>query len=176
MKSAPVHVLVVADTHLGPDQAHRLIERLPQSLSRADVILHVGDIVDMSVLSALGRHAPVHAVLGNNDIGLTLPERLELQLGGCKVAMVHDSGPSTGRAGRLRRWFPSADVVVFGHSHIPWNQTHVLDDGTPVQQHHVNPGSAMQRRQQPRCTVAWLELGAGAVRDIHHVTVPSAEA
>ena len=173
--SAPnsVRVLLLADTHLGPGQARRLIERLPRSLARADVILHAGDIVDSSVLAALAKYAPVHAVLGNNDRNLELPSRWAAPLGGCEIAMVHDSGPSTGRAARLRRWFPTADVVVFGHSHIPWHQTDSLDGHV---QHHVNPGSAMQRRRQPRCTAAWLHLRSGRVVDVKHFTVPSDDA
>lgn len=177
--SATVRALVLADTHLGPGQAQRLIERLPRALTRADAILHAGDVTDLGVLDALSAHAPVHAVLGNNDRGVVLPERLPerliVRLGGCEVAMVHDSGPSAGRATRLRRWFPDADVVVFGHSHIPWHQTHVLEQSGHVQ-HHLNPGSAMQHRQQPRCTVAWLELGDGRVVDVRHIAVPSSDA
>jgi putative phosphoesterase len=170
MTVSPVEVLVLADTHLGPGQAPRLIERLPRSLTSADVILHAGDIVDESVLGDLARFAPVHAVLGNNDRGLELPHQWVGSIGGFEVAMVHDSGPSTGRAGRLRRWFPTADVVVFGHSHIPWHQTHVDERGH--EQHHLNPGSAMQRRRQPRCTVARLRLRAGRPVEVRHVPVP----
>ena len=67
----------------------------------------------------------VHAVEGNNDHGLLLPERLTVDVDGCVIAMVHDSGAAAGRAARLRRWFPDADVVVFGHSHLPWHETDV---------------------------------------------------
>src|SRR4051812_37535545 len=113
------HVLLVADTHLGAGQADRLIDRIRDQLTSADVVLHAGDITHMSVLGAIVDFAPVHAVLGNNDIGLPLPERLTVEIDGCNVALVHDSGPATGRGPRLRRWFPDADAVVFGHSHIP---------------------------------------------------------
>jgi putative phosphoesterase len=171
INSGRVRLLVIADTHLAAGQGHRLLDRLPRLLPTADVILHAGDVVDASVLALLAEHAPVHAVLGNNDHGMSLPERLVLRLGGCQVAMVHDSGPSAGRAARLGRWFPTADLVVFGHSHIPWHQTYEFDDGRV--QHHLNPGSAMQRRRQPHCTVAMVQLRAGNVGDISHVHVPS---
>jgi uncharacterized protein len=163
-------VLVVADTHLGAGQGARLIERLDSAdLTRnIDAIFHAGDVVHADVLDALSAVAPVHAVLGNNDHGLRLPERIELEMGGCRIAMVHDSGPSAGRTARLRRWFPTADVVLFGHSHVPWNEIHVDDQGHV--QHHVNPGSAIQRRRQPACTAATLELEDGLV-DITIVTV-----
>jgi uncharacterized protein len=162
--------LVVADTHLGAGHGARLIERLDGAdLTRnVDAVFHAGDLVHADVLDALGAIAPVHAVLGNNDRGLRLPERIEVEIAGCRIAMVHDSGPSAGRATRLRRWFPTADVVLFGHSHIPWNETHVDDRGHA--QHHVNPGSAIQRRRQPRCTAAMLELRAGVV-DVRIVPV-----
>jgi putative phosphoesterase len=162
--------LVLADTHLGPLQADRLADLMGDRLRAADEILHAGDITDVSVLTALAQFAPVHAVLGNNDHGLSLPERRVVDIASCQVAMVHDSGDAAGRATRLRRWFPDADVVVFGHSHIPWNETDVrLTDGHV--QHHLNPGSATQRRRAPRCTVAWLELCDGRVVSIAHEAV-----
>jgi uncharacterized protein len=168
MTGQQVRALVVSDTHLGDGQAQRLIDRLTALTEGVDVVLHAGDVVDTSVLDALAAIAPVHAVLGNNDHGLDLPERFERRIGACRVAMVHDSGPSAGRANRLRRWFPTADVVVFGHSHVPWHETDV--DATGHVQHHVNPGSAMQRRSQPRCTVALLTLVPGAI-DVRIVPV-----
>lgn len=154
-------VLVVSDTHLGDGQASRLVARLGSLLDGVDTILHAGDVVHASVLGALREIAPVHAVLGNNDHGLRLPERAVVTLAGRTIGMVHDSGSASGRAARLRRMFPDADVVVFGHSHIPWHQVH-LDDRRHAQ-HHLNPGSAMQRRSQPVCTAAVLELGPDAV-------------
>ena len=87
----------------------------------------------------------------------------------CTVAAVHDSGPSTGRTARLRRWFPRADVVLFGHSHAPWHERDVDDRGHV--QHHVNPGSAVQRRREPHCTVAWLSLVDGSVAEVRHEVV-----
>jgi len=165
----PTDVLLVADTHLAAGQADRLLARIDAELATADVVLHAGDVVDGDVLDALAAPGcPVHAVLGNNDRGLVLPERLELEIAGCAVAMVHDSGPAAGRAGRLRRWFPTADVVVFGHSHLPW---HEVDRRDGHAQHHVNPGSAMLRRRAPTCTVAHLVVADGAVAAVRHVPV-----
>ena len=140
---------------------------IADELVAADVIVHAGDVVDEAVLTMLAEHAPLHAVLGNNDHGMRLPERLEFEVDGCRVAAVHDSGPSKGRAERLRRWFPTADLVVFGHSHLPWHETVVADDGHV--QHHVNPGSAIQRRMAPHRTVAVVELDAGQVVAVRHV-------
>jgi uncharacterized protein len=156
-------VLAVADTHLGSGQSDRLMERLHAAglTEGVDVVFHAGDLVHCDVLDALAAIAPVHAVLGNNDRGLALPEQIEVRIGGYRIGMVHDSGPSAGRPNRLRRWFPEADVVLFGHSHIPWDETHV--DASGHVQHQVNPGSAIQRRRQPRCTVAVLGFEADAV-------------
>ena len=100
------------------------------------------------MLAELSTFAPVYAVLGNNDHGVALPEqRVMIDLAGCQVAMVHDSGDAAARSNRLRRMFPDADVVVFGHSHLPWNETNVrVADGHV--QHHLNPGSAIQRRRR----------------------------
>ncbi len=154
-------VLVVADTHLPAKRADEIVERLASHLETADLILHAGDVTDAGVLEQLGRFAPVHAVLGNNDDGLELPETLELEIAGVAVAMIHDSGAAKGRGNRLARRFPAADVVVFGHSHLPWNETHDVD-GRP--QVHLNPGSPTQRRRAPTRTVGWLEIADGAPR------------
>jgi len=168
-----VDLLLIADTHLGAGRAGRLLERIGGELATADMVLHAGDVTDSSVLDALqdavGRDA-VHAVLGNNDTGLRLPERLMMDVAGCSVAMVHDSGLASGRTGRLRRWFPDADLVVFGHSHVPWHEVDVRGQDGHVQ-HHVNPGSAMLRRRAPACTVAHARIADGAVVAVHHVVV-----
>ena len=162
-------VLLVADTHLDAAGTMRLIQRIGSELMSADVVLHAGDITHPAVLDALAGHAPVHAVKGNNDHSLDLPDRAVVTIEGCTFAIVHDSGPTTGRTGRLRRWFPHADVVVFGHSHLPWHETDVRPDGHV--QHHVNPGSAMLRRRAPACTVAHVLVARGRVTAVHHVAV-----
>ncbi len=166
-----MNVLVLADTHLGEGQGARLVDKLCGHLQAADLIIHAGDVTDASVLTALEEFAPVRAVLGNNDRGMILPERLEVELDGCVVAAVHDSGPAGGRTARLRRWFPPADVVVFGHSHIPWHQVDVRSADGHVQ-HHVNPGSVMQRRTAPHHTAALLQLRDGIVAGVNHIVVP----
>lgn len=154
----PVRAIVLADTHIGPARpGRRLPDRVYELLEEADVVLHAGDVVAPSLLHELEGFAPVHAVLGNNDVDLRLPERLEVDLDGVRVAMVHDSGPAEGRASRLRRWFPDAGVVVFGHSHLPCNE--VVEGG----QRHLNPGSPTERRRAPTRTAAVLEVAAGEV-------------
>jgi putative phosphoesterase len=161
-----VRALVLSDTHLGEDLG-RLPAEVWDAVDEADVVLHAGDVVTGHLLDALAERRPLHAVLGNNDAGLEgrLPERLEVTLGGVRIAMVHDSGARTGRERRMRRWFPEADVVVFGHSHIPL-------DGPGVEgQWLFNPGSAVQRRRQPRRTMGLLDLDDGRLVGHHIVPV-----
>jgi putative phosphoesterase len=162
-----MRVVVLADTHLTPRSRRRLPRPATALLEEADVVLHAGDIVTGDLLEELSAFAPVHAVLGNNDHDLCglLADVVELELGGVAVAMVHDSGPSSGRARRLHRRFPSAGLVVFGHSHIPQ-----LVDGVDGQR-LCNPGSPTQRRSQPHHTVAVLDLEDGAVRRAEIVVV-----
>lgn len=162
-----MRVLLLADTHIGPSRPSR---RLPDGvydllLDGVDAIVHAGDVVAQSLLDELSGFAPVHAVLGNNDTEPRLPERFDVVLDGVRLAAVHDSGPSAGRVGRLRRWFPDADVVVFGHSHLPW---HEVDPGG---QHHINPGSPTDRRGAPTRTVGVLSLADGAVTGYELVEV-----
>ena len=158
------HVVVLADTHIRRSGTRKLPDAAYAHLERADVILHAGDILVGEVLDELGGFAPVHAVLGNNDAELAgvLPETQLLALDGVRIAMIHDSGPAKGRGARMRRRFPDADVVVFGHSHIPWDDAGV--DGQLL----FNPGSPTERRMQPNHTLGTLDLDSGrAVSRIH---------
>jgi putative phosphoesterase len=162
-----VRVVVLSDTHVREGSRRRLPPLAVAQLETADVILHCGDVVSTGLLDELRAHAPVHAVLGNNDdaeLQATLPETLALDLDGVAVAMIHDSGPRPGRPARLARRFPDASVVVFGHSHIP------VDEPGADGQWLVNPGSATQRRRQPHHTVGVLELADGALR-AHRIVV-----
>src|SRR3954469_6923435 len=117
-----MRIVVLADTHIRAGGKRRLPDAVYRSLEGADLVLHAGDLLVPEVLEDLRRFAPVHAVLGNNDVAelaSVLPERVELDVEGVRIAMVHESGARAGREGRMRRWFPDADLVVFGHSHIP---------------------------------------------------------
>lgn len=149
---------MLADTHLraGLD---RLPRQVVDAVGRADAVVHAGDVVSRMALDELRRLATVHAVLGNNDVELDglLPTELDLELGGVRTAVVHDGGPSVGRAPRLARRYPDAAVVVFGHSHVPVN------DATSSGQLLFNPGSPTQRRSEPLPTFGRLRLGGGRV-------------
>ena len=149
-------VVVLADTHV-PRRAKRLPDGLLAYLEAADGILHAGDLMDLALLDTLAAHAPTFAVRGNLDPpDARLPEVRELDLAGVRVAMVHDSGRKEGRGRRMRRRFPEARVVVFGHSHIPFLE----DDGDLLL---LNPGSPTDRRRQPEHTFAVLDLADGEV-------------
>ena len=148
---------VIADTHI-PRRARGLPEALLPHLKGADLILHAGDLMAPSLLDELEGYAPMRAVRGNLDPPeLDLPETLEFEFGGVPVAMIHDFGPKRGRRNRMRRRFPDARVVIFGHSHIPLLED---EDGLML----LNPGSPTDRRRQPRHTFALLWMEDGGVR------------
>jgi putative phosphoesterase len=154
-----VRVAVLADTHILDGGRTALPGRAWRVLDLADVILHAGDVTGAAFLRTLQELAPVHAVRGNNDTQLTtLPDRCVLELEGVRVAMIHDSGARRGREARMQRRFPEAAIVVFGHSHIPWNAAGVRP------QWLFNPGSATLRRRQPHRTMGALSITDGAVR------------
>jgi putative phosphoesterase len=152
-------VAVVADTHLRAGSPRRMPRAALRVMEGADAILHAGDVLDEGTLRTIQELAPTYAVLGNNDRDLVgaLPVTLSVDLGGVNVAMIHDSGARSGREARMRRRFPGADLVVFGHSHIP------VDAPDPGGQHLFNPGSPTQRRRQPHHTVGLLTLAGGEV-------------
>ena len=161
-------VVVLSDTH-SPRRCKGCPPALLPHLQTADVILHAGDGCTPDVLDLLSTYAPVHVVMGNNDVPEVAqwgaPETLQVELAGVRVGMVHDSGQRQGRTARLRRRFPTADLVVFGHSHIPLDET---GDGLRI----LNPGSPTDRRRQPAGTFALLDLRDGAVVDARIVALP----
>jgi uncharacterized protein len=154
-------VAIISDTHL-PRRGRALPVACVERLRAADAILHAGDISEASVLAeieALG--PPVHAVRGNVDspeLQARLPLTRIVEIGGARIAMLHDAGPAIGRLERMRNRFPEAQAVVFGHSHIPLHQ--IGPDGLQL----FNPGSPTDRRRQPRHTMGLAEVRDGAVR------------
>lgn len=153
-------IVVLADTHVTRGGSRRLPDAAYELLAGADAIWHAGDVVVPDLLDELRGFAPVTAVLGNNDHELLgiLPERVEEEVDGVRLAMVHDSGTTKGRERRIRRWFPDADVVIFGHSHQPVDAAGV--DG----QRMLNPGSATWKRRAEAHTLAVVTCDAGRLR------------
>jgi uncharacterized protein len=149
--------VVLADTHM-PRRARVLPEELLSYLEKADLILHAGDLIQPSLVDVLASYAPVLAVEGNLDpAGANLPEVLEFDFGGVRIAMIHDSGRKEGRRNRLKRRFPEARAVVFGHSHVPF-----LEDENDLLL--LNPGSPTDKRRQQYHTFAQLRAEDGIVR------------
>jgi uncharacterized protein len=163
-----MRVVALADTH-APRRWKSCPPQVAEQLRRADVILHAGDVCTAAVLDELSEYAPVLAVAGNNDgpdvAAWGATATLQADLGGLRVAMIHDSGAAPGRLLRLRRQFPDADLVVFGHSHIPLDAE---GNGLRI----FNPGSPTDRRRQPHGTVGVLRIEDGqlATADIIAVT------
>jgi putative phosphoesterase len=151
-----MRLAIISDTHL-PRGGRALPRACVERLRAADAILHAGDLIELSVLAeleALG--PPVHAVRGNVDsseLQARLPLTRIVEAAGARIAMIHDAGPAQGRFERLRRRFPDADAVIFGHSHLP---LHEERDAFAI----FNPGSPTERRRAPCHT-----MGIATVRD-----------
>jgi len=158
-----VRLLLLADTHV-PKRAKDLPAQVWDEVERADLVVHAGDWVDVSLLDALERRAKdLLACWGNNDgaaLRGRLPEVARATLQGVRVAVVHETGGAAGRERRADAAHPDVDLLVFGHSHIPWDTT------TPAGMRLLNPGSPTDRRRQPVSTVMTVELSDGAIRDV----------
>jgi uncharacterized protein len=145
-------IAVLADTHM-PKGARRLPERCVELVAAAEAVIHAGDFFAAPVLEELRALCPlVHAVHGNVDeepLRRALPAELEIEIAGRALAVVHDAGPAKGRLARMRRRFPAAEAVVFGHSHLP---LHESEDGFQI----FNPGSPTERRRAPRASMGLL--------------------
>ena len=160
-------IVALSDTH-APRRWRSCPPRVAAHLRGADLILHAGDVCTAGVLDELSAFAPVRAVLGNNDgpdvAAWRAPESVQLDLDGLQVAMIHDSGQAAGRIVRMRRRFPGAGLVVFGHSHIPLDQS---AGGLRI----FNPGSPTDRRRQPHGTIGLLTISAGRLQQARIVPV-----
>ncbi len=153
-------IVVLADTHVRRGSDRHLPAAAYDELASADAIWHAGDVLIPELLDELSGFASVTAVLGNNDHELlgVLPDRVEEEVDGVRIAMVHDSGTTAGRERRMRRWFPDADLVIFGHSHAPVDAEGI--DG----QRLLNPGSPTERRRAPSHTLGVVEIDDGHLR------------
>jgi uncharacterized protein len=158
-----VHLVLLADTHV-PRRARDLPPAVWDAVMAADAVLHAGDWVDVELLDAIERRARrLIGVYGNNDgpeLRARLPEVARAELGGLRFAIVHETGPATGREARCQAAYPDTDVLVFGHSHIPWDTT------TPGGLRLLNPGSPTDRRRQPHCTYLTLTADGGRLTDV----------
>jgi putative phosphoesterase len=160
---APVRPLIVSDTHV-PARARDLPARVWDEVDAADVVIHAGDWVDPALLDALSeRAARMVGVWGNNDgpeLRARLPEVASVTLSGVRFAVVHETGPARGREERCATTYDDVDVLVFGHSHIPW------DSVAPGGLRLLNPGSPTDRRRQPFCTYMTAVAEGGELSDV----------
>lgn len=152
-------VAVIADTHL-PRGSRRLPDECVRRLAAADMILHGGDFVTMSVLEELEQLAPVSAVVGNNDeptLAERLPARLVVEVEGARIGITHEAGGRAGRPRRLAARFPECDAVVYAHTHVP----EISREGKLW---ILNPGSPTERRRAPARSMLELSVNAGRLR------------
>jgi putative phosphoesterase len=154
-----VRLLLISDTHI-PGRARRLPDVVLEAADEVDLIVHAGDWVSASVLDELERHGEVIGVWGNNDgadLRTRLPEVARREVGGLRFAVIHETGDAKTRERRMDAAFPDTDVLVFGHSHIPWDT--VTAGGLRL----LNPGSPTDRRRQPHHTFMIATIVDGRV-------------
>ncbi|MDF3293914.1 metallophosphoesterase family protein [Streptomyces silvisoli] len=165
-----MRLLLTSDTHL-PKRAKKLPEELLEQMELADVVVHAGDWVDLATLTLFtSRTQRLIGVYGNNDgpeLRARLPEVARAELDGLRFGVVHETGPTRGRDQRCAQRFPDLDVLVFGHSHIPYDST------APGGLRLLNPGSPTDRRRHPNCSymTAVTEPG-GLVEVVLHALPP----
>jgi len=158
-----MRLLMLADTHV-PRRARDLPAQVWDEVAQADVVFHAGDWVTPELLDTLAaRAARLVACWGNNDgpaLRSRLPERADVVLEGLHFTVVHETGAVAGREARMSRRYPDTDVLIFGHSHIPWDTT------TSIGLRLLNPGSPTDRRRQPACTYMTATVRHGDLTDV----------
>ena len=155
--------MLIADTHI-PNRARDLPAPVWDAVAQADVVIHAGDWVSPDLLDKLEARAHrLVACWGNNDgeeLRSRLPERADITLDGVRFTVVHETGGASGRDARMAKLYPDTDVLVFGHSHIPWDST--AASGLRL----LNPGSPTDRRRQPFCTYMTASLLGGSLTEV----------
>ncbi|TDW84476.1 hypothetical protein EV137_7290 [Kribbella pratensis] len=158
-----MRLVLISDTHL-PVRAKKLPAPVWDAVDDADVVIHAGDWVSVDLLDELeARAARLVGCWGNNDgpeLRARLPEVARVTLDGLSVAVVHETGPAKGREERCATAYPGVDLLVFGHSHIPWDTT------GPGGLRLLNPGSPTDRRRQPYCTYQTATITAGRLEQV----------
>jgi putative phosphoesterase len=156
-------LVLLADTHV-PRRARDLPDEVWLQIDRTDVVVHAGDWIDPELLDRLSaRAAQLIACWGNNDgpdVRARLPETARVTLDGVRLGVVHETGPSAGREKRMSAAYPDLDVLVFGHSHIPWDTT------TQTGLRLLNPGSPTDRRRQPAPTYMTARISGGRLAEV----------
>jgi uncharacterized protein len=169
----PVRLLLLADTHV-PNRARAMPAQVWQAVDEADVVFHAGDWQVPELLDELqSRARRLVGVWGNNDgaeLRRRLPEVARVEIGGVRFAMTHETGAARGRERRMAQAFPDADVLVFGHSHIPWDTVAGEDPANPGLR-LLNPGSPTDRRSQPECTMMTAVAQDGQLTQVRLVPV-----
>jgi len=165
-----MRLVLLSDTHL-PVRAKKLPGQLWEAIDQADVVIHAGDWVSVELLDELeARSRRLIGCWGNNDgpeLRARLPEVARASLEGLAVAVVHETGASRGREERCEKAYPDVDLLVFGHSHIPWDTT------TPRGLRLLNPGSPTDRRRQPFRTYQTADITAGRLTEVALHNLPS---
>lgn len=161
------NLLLLADTHI-PTRAKRLPEAVLEAIDAADIVVHAGDWMDLETYELLQSRARVmHGVYGNNDgpeLRAKLPEVAYFTVEDLSLAVIHETGQAKRREERADQAFPSTDVLIFGHSHIPW------DTVSPRGMRLLNPGSPTDRRRQPHCTMMTATIsGSDLEVELHRV-------
>ena len=155
-------LLLISDTHV-PDRSRGLPDVVRTAADSADLIVHAGDWTRASVLDDLSQHGEILGVYGNNDgpdLRSRLPEIARREIEGVRFAVIHETGDAKRRHTWADASFPDTDVLIFGHSHIPW------DTVSPGGLRLLNPGSPTDRRRQPHRTVMTLTVEDGELRDV----------
>ena len=168
-----MRLLLIADTHV-PVRAKTLPDQIWHEVDRADVVVHAGDWVDVRLLDELEERAQrLVGVFGNNDgppLRRRVPEVARETIAGVRLAVVHETGGRQGREQRALERYADVDLLVFGHSHIPWDTTAPRESGQPLRL--LNPGSPTDRRRQPHCTYLTLTALVGTLSDVELHRLP----
>ena len=159
-----MQLLLIADTHV-PQRALDLPDEVWDAVDAADLVVHAGDWVSLDLLDRLQERAKdLMGCWGNNDLGAEwrrrLPEVDRRSVEGVRVAVTHETGDKKRRDSYCDERFGDVDLLVFGHSHIPWDTT------TPGGIRLLNPGSCVDRRMQPFRTYMTVSLSDGSVGDV----------
>lgn len=115
-----IKVGILSDTHLDiPNEL--FVKQCAYAFTGCEIIIHAGDLVDSSLLAAF-KGKEVHGVAGNmcnQSTRQLLPKQKQLVICGFSFGITHGAGPRHNIEERVFEQFPTADCIVFGHTHQP---------------------------------------------------------
>ena len=149
-------IVAISDTHA--KSLGVLPKTLLAEISAADIVVHCGDYIDMSLLQELRnsarRFVGVYGNVDTIDIRKEVPDKRTFEVGGVRIGVIHPywGGAPFGIEAAILKEFRDVDLILFGHTHDAWTDT--INGVT-----FLNPGQACSAFME-KATAGIITIGS----------------